>query len=108
MWKTFSFSLTINVPNNLTVDFQVLDLTVNKWITSSMMDKFNKWFPETLRKELDAGKSLDKISVRFKHTTMKPLHAKRVIDESNLGWMESLRNIECPRKRFGWIFWHFR
>ena len=60
------------------------------------MDKFNKWFAETLRKELDAGKSFDEISVRFKLTTMKPLHAKRVIDESSLGWMESLRNIECP------------
>ena len=39
-----------------------------------MMDKlFNKWFPETSRKELDAGKSLDEISI--KPTTMKPLHA---------------------------------
>ena len=96
------------VPNNMTVDLQVLDLTVNKWVKSIMMDKFNKWFAETLRKKLDAEKSLDEIRVRFKLTTLKPVHAKRVIDENNLGWMESLRNIECPRKRFGWIFWDFR
>ena len=60
----------------MTADFKVLDLTVNKWVKGSMMDKFNKWFQETLRKEADAGKSLDEISVKFKLRTMKPLHAK--------------------------------
>ena len=71
------------VPNNMTADFQVLNLTVNKWVKGTMMDKFNKWFAETLRKELDTGKSLDKISTKFKFTTMKPLHAKWVIDVFN-------------------------
>lgn len=42
-------------------DFPVLDLTVNKWVQSVMVDKPNKWFAETLRKELDPGKSSDKI-----------------------------------------------
>ena len=60
----------------MTADFKVLDLTVNKWVKGFMMDKFNKWFEETLRKELDAGKPLDEICVKFKLTTMKPLHAK--------------------------------
>ena len=67
----------------MTVDFQVLDLTVSQWVKRIMMDKFNKWFTETLRKELDAGKSLDEISIKFKLTTMKPLHAKWVIDVFN-------------------------
>ena len=71
------------VPNNMTADFKVLDLTVNKPVKGFMMDKFNKWFEETLRKELDAGKSLDEISVKFKLTTMKPLNAKKVIDVFN-------------------------
>ena len=30
--------------------FQVLCLTVNKWVKGIMMDKLNKWFAETLRK----------------------------------------------------------
>ena len=68
----------------MTADFQVFDLTISKWVKSIMMDKFNKWFAETLRKELDAGKSLDEISIKFKLTTMKPLHAKWVIDVFNL------------------------
>ena len=29
------------------------------------MDKFNKWFAENLRKELDAGKSSDELSIKF-------------------------------------------
>ena len=37
------------VLNNITVDFHVLDLTVSKWVRGIMMDKFNKWFTETLR-----------------------------------------------------------
>ena len=71
------------VPNNMTFNFQVLDLTVNKWVKGIMMNKFNKWFAEILRKELDAGKSLDEISIKFKLTTMKPLHAKWIIDVFN-------------------------
>ena len=71
------------VPNNMTADFQVFDLTVSKWVKGIMMDKFNKWFTETWRKELDAGKSLDEISMKIKLVTMKPLHAKWVINVFN-------------------------
>ena len=39
----------------MTANFQVPDLTVSKWVKGIMMDKFNKWFAETLRKELNAG-----------------------------------------------------
>ena len=68
----------------MTADFQVLGLTVNMWVKDIMMDKLNKWFAETLKKELDAGKLLDEISIKFKLKTMKPLHAKWVIDVFNL------------------------
>ena len=68
------------VPNKMTSNFQVLDLTVNKFVKGIIMDKFNKWFAETLRKELDVGKPLDEISIKFRLTTMKPLHAKWVIN----------------------------
>ena len=45
------------------------------------MDKFKKQFAETLRKELAASK--DEISIKFKLTAMKHLHAKWVIDILN-------------------------
>ena len=38
------------VPNNMTADFQVLDLTVNKWVKNIMMNKFNAWFADILRR----------------------------------------------------------
>ena len=71
------------VPNNMTDDFQVLDLIVNKWVKGIVMNEFSKCFAETLRKELDAGKSLDEISIKFKVTTMKSFHAKWAIDVFN-------------------------
>ena len=67
----------------MTADFQVLDLTANKWVKGIMMDKFNKWLAENLRKELDAGKSLAEISIKFKLTAMKLLHVEWVIDVFN-------------------------
>ena len=60
----------------MTANFQVLDLTVNKWVKNIMIDKFNKGFAETLRKVLDAAKSLDEISKKFKPNKMKPFHVQ--------------------------------
>ena len=57
------------VPNNMTSDFQVLDLTVNKWVKDFMKSKFNEWFAAQLRTELENGVDFANI------TTMKPLHA---------------------------------
>ena len=37
------------VPNNMTDYFQVLDLTVNKWVKNVMKQKFNEWFATQLR-----------------------------------------------------------
>ena len=67
----------------MTLAFQVLDLTVNKSVKDIMMDKFNRWFTETLIKELDARKFLDEISIKFKLATRKPLHVKWVINVFN-------------------------
>ena len=36
------------VPNNMTNCFQVLDLTVNKWVKDFMKQKFNEWFATQL------------------------------------------------------------
>ena len=64
------------VPNDMTADFQVLSLTVNKWKKGIMIDKCKKWLAEALRKDLDSGKSLDEINIKFKLTNMKHLHAQ--------------------------------
>ena len=43
----------------MTADFQVLDLTVNKWLKNLMTEKFNNWFATNLQQELDSDKALD-------------------------------------------------
>ena len=74
----------------MTSDFRVIDLTVNNWVNSIMIDKFNKWCAE--------------ISIKLKLITMKPLHAQWIIDAYNqlssfeikkikISWMETFRNI---------------
>lgn len=61
------------VPNNMTFDFEALDVTVNEWVKGIMIDNFNKWSEETLRKELDPGKPLDEISIKFRLITTKSI-----------------------------------
>ena len=52
IWKVFHDQKTkeqkiLNeyVTNNMTDYFQVLDLTVNKWVKDYMKQQFNEWFP---------------------------------------------------------------
>ena len=53
------------VPSNMTDYFQVLDLTLNKWVKEVMKKKFNKWFATHLRNELESGKQLGNIAIEF-------------------------------------------
>ena len=53
------------VPNNMTDYFQVLDLSLNKWVKEVMKKKFNKWFATHLRNELESGKQLENIAIEF-------------------------------------------
>ena len=64
------------VQNNITSRFKVLNSTVKKWEKGIMMDKSNKWFPETFRKELHAGKSSVEISITFNFATVELLPAQ--------------------------------
>ena len=68
------------VPKNVTDYFQVLDLTVNKWVKDFIIEKFNDWFATQLRNGLESGKELENITIKFLLSTMKPLHAGWLID----------------------------
>ena len=60
--------------------FQVLDLTINGWLKKLMKAKFNAWFAEQQRTQLEAGTALEDIDIKFLLTVMKPLH---------VGWLIS-------------------
>ena len=63
--------------------FQLLDLTVNKWVKNFMKQKFSEWFVTQLRNELESGKELENVTIKFLSSTMKPLHAGWLIDCCN-------------------------
>ena len=68
------------VPNNIPDYFQVPDLMVNKWVKDFMKQKFNEWFATQLRIELESGKELEDITIKFLLSTVKLLHIWWLID----------------------------
>ena len=74
-----------------------------------MKQKFNEWFATQLRNELESGKELENIAIKFLLSTMKPLHAGSLMDCYNqltssrgkeiilAGWRAS-KNICCCRR----------
>ena len=60
--------------------FQMLDLTVKKSTKDFMKHKFNESSATQLRNELESGKELQNITIKFLLSTMKPLHAGSLID----------------------------
>ena len=59
---------------------QMLDLTVKKSTKDFMKHKFNESSATQLRNELESGKELQNITIKFLLSTMKPLHAGSLID----------------------------
>ena len=69
-----------HVPNNRTIFFQPLDISVNKSAKSFISDKYQEWYASEVTSQL--GKSFDPYNVKVdvKLTTFKPIHACWIID----------------------------
>ena len=63
--------------------FQPLDLTVNGHCKKFMKMKFSEWYTQQVDNALQAGVKVDNINIEFKLTTIKPLHAKWIVDYYN-------------------------
>ena len=68
------------VPNNMTHLFQPLDLTVNKHCKSFLKNCFSEWYSQQIANQLAVEKKMEEIEINFKLTTIKPLHAKWVVE----------------------------
>ena len=68
------------VPANMTHLFQPLDLTVNGYFKQCMKRKFIEWYSNEVMMRLDDGENLESIEIKFKLSTMKPLHAKWLME----------------------------
>ena len=75
--------LLTRVPGNMTHLFQPLDLTVNGYFKQFMKRKFVEWYANKITRALDNGQDLEGITTEFKLSTVKPLHAKWVMEEYN-------------------------
>ena len=71
------------VPDNMTQLFQPLDLTVNKHCKSFLKKLFSKWFSQQIENQLYLGKEVEDIDIKFQLTTIKPLHAKWLVEFYN-------------------------
>lgn len=73
----------VMVPNNMTHLFQPLDLTVNGHCKKFMKKKFSEWYTQQVDNALQAGVRVENINIEFKLTTIKPLHAKWIVEYYN-------------------------
>ena len=73
----------VQVPANMTHIFQPLDLTVNGYCKRFMKNKFAEWYSKQVSIELENGKELADIDIKFRLTTLKPLHASWIAEFYN-------------------------
>ena len=73
------------VPANLTYLFQPLDVQggPNGYVKRMMKNKFILWYADQIDQALDAGTTLSNIEVSLKLSTVKPLHAKWILEVYN-------------------------
>ena len=69
-----------HIPNNHTNLFQPLDISVNKSAKSFISDKYQKWYASEVTTQLGKGIDPYNVKVDVKLTTLKPIHARWIID----------------------------
>ena len=69
-----------HVPNNHTNLFQPLDISVNKSAKSFISDKYQEWYASEVTSQLGKGIDSYNVKVDVKLTTLKPIHARWIID----------------------------
>ena len=75
--------LLVLVPNNMTHLFQPLDLTVNKHCKTFLKKLFSEWYSRQIENQLSLGKKIEDVNIQFRLTTLKPLHAKWILEFYN-------------------------
>ena len=71
------------VRNNMTHIFQPLDLTVNKNCKNFLENLISECYWRQFENELSLGKKIEDINIQFCLTTLKPLHAKWLLEFYN-------------------------
>ena len=75
--------------------------------------KFSEWYTQQVDNALQAGVKVENINIEFKLTTIKPLHAKWIVDYYNhitseaLLTLLSMMNSSNVKKSFVLVFEYF-
>ena len=69
-----------HVPNNHTNLFQPLDISVNKSAKSFISDKYQELYASEVTSQLGKGIDPYNVKVDVKLTTLKPIHARWIVD----------------------------
>ena len=72
--------IIVNVPKNMTKNYQPLDLTVNRYCKKFLKRKFSQWYTAEVSKQLTNKVALEDVEVKLRLTTLKPLHADWIIE----------------------------
>ena len=75
--------LLLRVPARITHICQVFNLTVNGYAKCFTKKKFNEWYTNQVRQQLDEGKKVEQVEVKLTLTTLKPIHAKWLVEFYN-------------------------
>ena len=91
----------IKFPANFTYIFQPLDVqgSVNIAAKQFLKQKFTQWYAKKVTQQINSGNDVDSIDVKFKLTTIKPLHAKWIIELYNYLTSEAGKDVVMK----GWV-----
>ena len=67
------------MPKSLTANFQPLDLNVNGHAKQFLKRKFENWYDEQVKKEIEKGVNVLSVKIETKLSIVKPLHARWLI-----------------------------
>ena len=77
----------LHVPNNMTEQFQSLDLDLNGHTKEFLKGKFECWYAQRITNQLEGESSVYDVQVPLRLPVIKPIHAKWL-----LGLYDHLRN----------------
>ena len=79
--------LIVQVPNNMTDQFQPLDLNINGNVKKFLKGKLKCWYAQEITNQPEGGSSVHDVQVPLKLLVVKPIHGKWL-----LGLYDHLRN----------------
>ena len=72
--------IIIHVPNNHTNLFRQLDISFNKSAKCFLSTKYQDWYAEKVLEHLNRGINAHDVKMGIRLSTIKPLHAKWIVD----------------------------